>query len=96
MITKMRGISLGVLTADCVPIILYDSKNKIIGCIHAGWRGAFKDIIKNTIHKFKKISLNKVYKVQAVQVIKTMRLMINFTKNLFRKIKKKIFIYQKK
>ncbi len=62
MITKMRGISLGVLTADCVPIILYDSKNKIIGCIHAGWRGAFKDIIKNTIHKFKKMSLNaKVY-----------------------------------
>ena len=62
MITKMRGISLGVLTADCVPIILYDSKNKIIGCIHAGWKGAFKDIIKKTILKIKKISLNsKIY-----------------------------------
>ena len=53
MITKMRGVSLGVLTADCVPIILYDSRNKIIGCIHAGWKGAFKNIIKNTIHKIK-------------------------------------------
>ena len=62
MITKMRGVSLGVLTADCVPIILYDSKNKIIGCIHAGWKGAFKNIIKNTIHKIRKISSkNKIY-----------------------------------
>ncbi len=62
MITKMKGVSLGVLTADCVPIILYDPKNKIIGCIHAGWKGAFKNIIKNTITRIKKISLNsKIY-----------------------------------
>ena len=62
MITKMRGVSLGVLTADCVPIILYDSKNKIIGCIHAGWKGAFKNIIKNTILKIRKISSkSKIY-----------------------------------
>lgn len=62
MITKMRGVSLGVLTADCVPIILYDCKNKIVGCIHAGWKGAFREIIKNTIFKIKKISSNsKIY-----------------------------------
>ena len=62
MITRMKGISLGVLTADCVPIILYDSKNEIVGCIHAGWKGAFKDIIKNTIYKIKKISSkSKIY-----------------------------------
>jgi copper oxidase (laccase) domain-containing protein len=40
---------LGVLTADCVPIIIYDARNKIIGCIHAGWKGAFSGIIDNTI-----------------------------------------------
>ena len=62
MITKMKGVSLGVLTADCVPVILYDSRNKIIGCIHAGWKGAFKNIIKNTINKIKKISSStKIY-----------------------------------
>ena len=62
MITKMKGVSLGVLTADCVPVILYDSRNKIIGCIHAGWQGAFKNIVKNTINKIKKISSNsKIY-----------------------------------
>ena len=62
MITKMKGYSLGVVTADCVPIILYDTKNEIIGCIHAGWKGALLGIIKNTITKIKKISSgNKIY-----------------------------------
>ena len=55
MITKMKGVAIGVVTADCVPIIFYDIKNKIIGCIHAGWKGAFSGIIKNTIKKIKKI-----------------------------------------
>ena len=58
----MRGLALGVVTADCVPILLYDIKNNIIGCIHAGWRGAFSGIIKNTIFKIRKInSNNKIY-----------------------------------
>ena len=62
MVTKIKGIFLGVLTADCVPIILYDANNKIIGCIHAGWKGAFSDIIKKTINKIKKINANnKIY-----------------------------------
>ena len=62
MITKMKGIALGVVTADCVPIILYDTKNEIIGCIHAGWKGAVLGVIKNTIFKIKKISSgNKIY-----------------------------------
>ena len=49
LITKMKGFALGVVTADCVPIILYDAKNEIVGCIHAGWKGAFLGVIKNTI-----------------------------------------------
>ena len=47
-----------MLTADCVPIILYDEKNKIIGCIHAGWKGAISGIIENTLNKFKEINKN--------------------------------------
>ena len=62
MITKMKGVALGVLTADCVPVILYDIKNQIIGCVHAGWKGAYFDIIKNTINKVRKInSNNRIY-----------------------------------
>ena len=58
VITKNTQLALGVLTADCVPILLFDHKNKIIGCIHAGWKGASSGIIKKTIFKMKKLNLN--------------------------------------
>ena len=58
IITKIKGLALGVVTADCVPIIIYDVKNEIAGCIHAGWKGALFGIIKNTVNKIKKINLN--------------------------------------
>jgi len=62
IITKMNDIAIGVLTADCVPIIICDVRSKIVGCIHAGWRGAFSGIIYNTIKKIKKSnSNNKIY-----------------------------------
>ena len=54
MITKDKKIALGVLTADCVPILVYDKKNEVIGCVHAGWKGALSGIIKNTITKIKR------------------------------------------
>ena len=56
----MKGVALGVVTADCVPVILYDVKNEIVGCIHAGWKGAYLDIIKNTINKIKKMNSNNL------------------------------------
>ena len=58
MITTLKGIGIGVLTADCVPILLYENKKRIVGCIHAGWRGAFLGIIENTIKKISKINTN--------------------------------------
>ncbi len=62
VITKVSGLALGVVTADCVPIILFDVKNQIIGCIHAGWKGASSGVIENTIKKFKKLnSINNIY-----------------------------------
>ena len=62
MITKMKDLTICVVTADCVPIIVYDSRSQIIGCIHAGWKGAFYGIIDNTIKRIKKLSSNnKIY-----------------------------------
>ena len=58
MVTKINKIALGVVTADCVPILIYDSKRRIVGCIHAGWKGAFSGIIKNTIMKIRKLEPN--------------------------------------
>ena len=56
MITKVKGLVLSAVTADCVPIIIYDYKNNIVGCIHAGWKGAISGIIKNTVNKIKKFN----------------------------------------
>ncbi|MGH7812986.1 MAG: peptidoglycan editing factor PgeF [Candidatus Binataceae bacterium] len=44
MVTAERGIALGIFTADCVPILLVDAKNRIAGALHAGWRGVLADI----------------------------------------------------
>ena len=46
----MSKLPIAVLTADCVPILLFDRKKKIIAAIHAGWKGAFKGIIKRVIN----------------------------------------------
>jgi len=45
LITNSKNIALGVLTADCAPILIYDKNRKTICAIHAGWKGAFKGII---------------------------------------------------
>ena len=58
IVTQIKNIGIGVLTADCIPILIYDPQKKIIGCIHSGWKGAFKGVIKNTIGKFKELNSN--------------------------------------
>ena len=50
LITNKKNIVLGILTADCAPIIIYDPKLKIISAIHAGWKGAYKEIIKKVVN----------------------------------------------
>ena len=52
IVSKVKNTAIGILTADCVPILLYDPVKKIIGCVHSGWKGAFNGVIKNTIRKF--------------------------------------------
>ncbi len=50
IITDQKKVPIAVLTADCVPILLYDSKKNIIAAIHAGWKGAFKGIISKVVN----------------------------------------------
>ena len=52
--TNKKGVALGILTADCAPILIYDPINNLICAIHAGWKGAYKKIISNTLKKLKK------------------------------------------
>jgi YfiH family protein len=55
MVTKERGIALGVLTADCGPVLFVDPKASVIGAAHAGWRGALSGVIENTIAAMEKL-----------------------------------------
>ncbi|MBP2031584.1 YfiH family protein [Clostridium algifaecis] len=45
--------AVGVFTADCVPVILYDRKNRIIAAVHSGWKGTLNLIVKKAIRKLK-------------------------------------------
>ncbi len=54
IITTVSKFAFGILTADCVPILVADKKNKTIAAIHSGWKGANTGIIDNLIKAFKK------------------------------------------
>lgn len=49
MATSLSGIALGILTADCTPVLFADAGAGIIGAAHAGWKGAFTGVLEATI-----------------------------------------------
>lgn len=55
LITNVPGIVLNILTADCVPILLYDKEKDVIAAIHAGWKGTQAHIALKTIQKMQAV-----------------------------------------
>jgi len=51
LVTNKSGICLCVQTADCVPVLLFDSKKNVISAVHAGWRGTVKKIAGVAVQK---------------------------------------------
>lgn len=49
MVTATRGVALGVLTADCQPVLFSDPEAQVIGAAHAGWRGAQAGVLEATV-----------------------------------------------
>lgn len=49
MVTNKPGLLLGILTADCVPVLFADDKAGVIGAAHAGWKGAISGVTDNTV-----------------------------------------------
>jgi YfiH family protein len=49
IVTTQRGLALGILSADCAPILFADPQAGVIGAAHAGWRGAVSGVIENTL-----------------------------------------------
>jgi YfiH family protein len=49
MVSKTPGLLLGILTADCAPVLFSDAQAGVIGAAHAGWKGAMGGVLENTI-----------------------------------------------
>ncbi len=51
LVTKTKGLAIGIMTADCAPVLFCDPVAQIVGAAHAGWRGAFGGVLDDTIEK---------------------------------------------
>lgn len=49
LVTNQPGVMVAVRTADCVPVLMQDSKRRVVAAIHAGWRGAVAGIVPKTL-----------------------------------------------
>ncbi len=49
MVTTLKDMALGILTADCAPVLLADAQAGVIGAAHAGWKGAHRGILAATV-----------------------------------------------
>jgi YfiH family protein len=55
IVTAQPGLAIGVLTADCAPVLFCDGKARVIGAAHAGWRGALSGIVEATVEAMAKL-----------------------------------------
>lgn len=55
MATRAPGIALGILTADCAPVLFADAEARVIGAAHAGWRGALGGVLEATVAAMAKL-----------------------------------------
>jgi len=64
LITNEKEIVLTILTADCVPILLYDNEKKVVAAVHAGWKGTKAKIVAKTVLK-----MNEIYGCEPKDII---------------------------
>lgn len=60
MVTRTPGMVLGILTADCVPILFADKDAGVIGAAHAGWKGAIGGVVESTVEAMKQLGANHI------------------------------------
>ena len=59
VITNLPGLAVGVLTADCGPILFAEPEARVVAAAHAGWKGAFGGVIENTLSKMEALGANR-------------------------------------
>ncbi len=66
MVTNRPGLMLGILTADCVPVLLCDPKARVIGAAHAGWKGAFAGVTAATVTAMERLGAHRDRLIAAI------------------------------
>ncbi len=66
MVTSRSGIALGILTADCAPVLMADAEARVIGAAHAGWRGALAGVLEAAVEAMVELGARRERIVAAV------------------------------
>ncbi|KPF82399.1 peptidoglycan editing factor PgeF [Novosphingobium sp. AAP93] len=59
LVTDQRGLLLGVLTADCAPVLFHDAEAGVIGAAHAGWKGAIGGVTDRTVEAMEALGADR-------------------------------------
>ncbi len=66
MVTNRPGLALGVLTADCAPVLLADPDHQVVGAAHAGWKGALSGVIESALAAMERLGAKRAHIAAAV------------------------------
>jgi YfiH family protein len=66
LVTKTRGINLGILTADCGPVLFADAEAGVVGAAHAGWKGALGGVLQETVRAMEELGARRQNIVAAI------------------------------
>ncbi len=66
IVTSKPGLAIGILTADCAPVLFCDAMAGVIGAAHAGWRGALSGIVEATVEAMEKLGASPERIVAAI------------------------------
>lgn len=66
IVTRTRGLALGILTADCAPVLLADESARVVGAAHAGWKGAVAGVIESVVACMEELGADRARIVAAI------------------------------
>ena len=66
MVTRSPGLALGILTADCAPVLLAEPETGVIGAAHAGWKGALAGVLEATVAAMEAVGARRRHIVAAI------------------------------
>ena len=63
VITDKPGLCVCVKTADCIPVLLYDTRKRVVAAVHAGWRGTVSRIVQKTIKQMQPLNSTDIHAI---------------------------------